>query len=302
MAGPINRSTIPDTLDANLNQMWQDGLVSWGEEYRKYFQVLNSTKQSEKDSYESGFGLMPEKAEGVAAEYDTIIPGISKTYTALTYAMGYEITEEAVEDNQQTPETFNKLPQALSRSATETVEIVASNVFNNGFTTNGFDGVPLFSLLHPTLDGSTQANTPSTQVDLSITSLTAGLTAIEKFVDERGLKQPTKAVLLKIPVDSWNVAEELLGSEFKPYVANNEINALQKKDLAYSISHYLTDTDAWFLLAEKNLTQLKFFWRVMLGDLRRGNDFDSTNLKHLARMRFSVGYSHYMGTYGSSGA
>ena len=302
MAGPINRSTIPDALDANLNQMWQDGLTSWNEEYRKFFNVLNSTKQSEKDSYESGFGLMPEKAEGVAAEYDTIIAGIPKTYTHLTYAMGYEITEEAIEDNQQTPETFNKLPQALSRSATETVEIVAANVFNTGFSTNGFDGVPLFSLLHPTLDGGTQANTPSTQADLSITSLTAALTAIEKFVDERGLKRPTKAVLLAIPVDSWNIAEELLGSEYKPYVANNEVNALQKKDLSYSICHYFTDTDAWFLLAEKQLTQLKFWWRVMLGDLRRGTDFDSTNLKHLARMRFSVGYSHQMGTYGSSGA
>lgn len=301
MAGPINRATIPDTLDANLNQMWQDGLTSWGEEYRKYFNVLNSTKQSEKDSYESGFGLMPEKAEGVAAQYGTIVPGISKTYTHLTYGLGYEITEEAIEDNLQMPETFNKLPQALNRSATETVEIVAANIFNNGFTTNGFDGVPLFSLLHPTLDGGTQANTPSTQVDLSVTSLTAGLTTIEKFVDEMGLKRPTKAVLLMIPVDSWNIAEELIGSEYKPYSSNNEVNALQKKDLDYSVSHYLTDTDAWFLLAEKQNTMLKFFWRVMLGDLRRGTDFDSTNLKHLARMRFSVGYSHHMGTYGSSG-
>lgn len=303
MAGPINRSTIPDTLDANLNQMWQDGLTSWGEEYRKFFNVLNSTKQSEKDSYESGFGLMPEKAEGVAAQYDTIIAGILKTYTHLTYALGYEITEEAIEDNQQTPETFNKLPQALNRSATETVEIVAANIFNNGFSggTAGVDGKVLFATDHPTLDGSTQANTPSTQVDLSVTSLTAGLTAIEKFVDERGLKRPTKAVLLMIPVDSWNIAEELIGSEYKPYSSNNEVNALQKKDLDYSVSHYLTDTDCWILLAEKQNTMLKFFWRIMLGDLRRGTDFDSTNLKHLARMRFSVGYSHPMGTYGSSG-
>jgi len=298
----INRTTIVDALDANLNEMFQDGLTSWGEEYQKVFNVGSSDKQSEKDSYESGFQLMPEKAEGVAATYDVIKAGISKTYTHLTYAMGYEITEEAIEDNLRTPETFNKLPQALNRSSIETVEVTSANILNNGFSTTGFDGVVLFSTAHPTLDGSTQSNRPTTHADLSVSSLTTGLTAIEKFVDERGLKRPTKAVLLVIPTDSWNIAEELLGSEYKPYVANNEVNALQKKDLQYFVYHYLTDTDAWFLLAEKANHKLKFFWRVKFGALRRGTDFDSTNLKHLARGRFSVGYSHWMGTYGSQGA
>jgi len=297
----INRSTIVDALDANLNEMFQDGLESWGEEYSKIFNVGSSDKQSEIDSYESGFGAMPKKTEGSAASYDTIYAGIKKTYTHLTYALGYEITEEAIEDNLKTPETFNKLPAALVRSGTETVEITAANIFNNGFSTNGFDGVALFATNHPTLGGSTQANTPTTQVDLSVSSLTAGLTTIEKFVDERGLKRPTKAVTLAVPVDSWNIAEELLGSEYKPYVANNEVNALQKKDLQYFVWHYLTDSDAWFLLGEKSQLMLKFFWRVKMGALRRGTDFDSTNLKHLQRMRFSVGYSHWMGTYGSSG-
>lgn len=298
----ITTSQIVDALDANLNDLFQDGLTSWGEEYRKVGNVLNSTKQSEVDSYESGFAAMPEKAEGVAATYDTILPGIKKTYTHVTYALGYELTEEAIEDNLQTPQTFNKLPAALNRSAIETVEVTFFNIFNNGFSTTGFDGVALFATNHPNLDNSTQSNKPTTDVDLSVTSLTAGLTAIEKFVDERGLKRPTKAVLLMVPTDSWNVAEELLGSEFKPYVANNEVNALQKKDLQYFVAHYLTDTDAWFLLAEKGMHQIKFFWRVKLGALRRGTDFDSTNLKHLARMRFSVGWSHWMGTYGSEGA
>lgn len=298
----ITRTQIADALDANLNKMFQDGLTSWGEEYRMPFNVLSSTKQSEKDSYESGFQTMPEKGEGVAATYATIIPGISETYTHKTYALGYELTEEAIEDNLQTPQTFNKFPQALNRSAIETVEVTAANIFNNGFTNTGFDGVSLFNTAHPNLDGSTQGNRPGTDADLSVSSLTAGLTAIEKYVDERGLKRPTKAKMLAVPVDSWNIAEELLGSEYKPFVANNEVNALQKKDLQYFVWHYLTDVDAWFLLAQKDATQLKFWWRVQLGALRRGTDFDSTNLKHLARMRFSVGYSHWMGTYGSVGA
>jgi phage major head subunit gpT-like protein len=108
------------------------------------------------------------------------------------------------------------------RSGTETVEITAANIFNNGFSSSytGFDGKALFATDHPTLGGSTQANTPTIQADLSVSSLTAGLTAIEKYVDERGLSLPTKAVLLMVPVDSWNIAEELLGSEYKPLTSN----------------------------------------------------------------------------------
>jgi phage major head subunit gpT-like protein len=298
----ITRSQITDALDANLNELYQDGLTSWDNEYETIFNIENSDKQSEKDSYESGFQSMPEKPEGVAATYDTILPGISKTYTHKTYAMGYEITEEALEDNLRTSDTFNKLPAALARSGTETVEVTAANIFNNGFATTGFDGKVLFATDHPNLDGSSQSNRPSVHADLSVTSLTAGITALEKFVDERSLKRPTKGRLLVVPVDSWNLAAELLDSEYKPFSANNEINALNEKDLNFFVWHYLTDTDSWFLLARKIDTKLKFFWRARPGSLRRGNDFDTTNLKHLARMRFAVGYSHWMGTYGTSGA
>ena len=298
----ITSSTIVDALDANLNEMFQDGLTRWDDEYQTVFNIENSDKQTEKDSYESGFKSMPVKTEGAAAEYDAILAGISETYTHKTYALGYEITEEAVEDNLRTPETFNKLPGALVRSAMETVEVTSANVFNNGFSNTGFDGVSLFSASHPNLDNSTQSNTPSVQADLSVTSLTAGLTAIEQFVDERGLKRPTKARMLAVAVDNWNTAAELLNSQYKPYSANNEINSLQEKDLSFFVWHYLTDADAWFLLSDKDFHKLKFYWRVRLGNLKRGTDFDTTNLKHLARMRFSVGYSHWMGTYGSSGA
>lgn len=300
----INLSTIVDALDLNLNEMFQDGLTKWPEEYSKVFNVENSDKQTEKDSYESGFGLVPVKTEGRSATYDTIYPGIKVTYTHLTYALGYEITEEAIEDNQRTPETFAKLPAALDRSALETVEVSAWSVFNNGFSGsfNGFDGQPLFSASHPLLQGGTQSNTPSTQADLSITSLTSALTAIEKMVDERGLKRPLRAGNLVVPIDYWKVARELLDSDYIPESANNAINALQSKKLALVESHYITDTNAWFLTADKGQHFLKFFWRVRPGALRRGTDFDSTNLKHLLRMRFSYGWSHYFGTYGTSGS
>ena len=298
----ITRSQFVDTLDRNLNDIHQDGLKDWGEEYSKIFNVKNSDQSSEIDSYISGFGSMPQKNEGADATFDAVIPGIKKTYSHLTYALGYEVTEEAIEDNQQKPETFNKLPTALSRSAIETVEVSAANIINNGFTTAGFDGKVLFATDHPKLGGGTQSNRPTTPVDLSVTSLTAGLTAVDKYTDERGLKLPTKAVQLVVPSDLWNVARELLGSDYKPYTANNETNVLRDKNLTFCLLHYLSDVDAWFLLADKASHMLTFYWRVRLGALRKDTDFDSTNLKHLQRMRFSVGYSHFMGTYGSPGA
>lgn len=298
----ITTGQIVDFLDANLNEGWQDGLKRWPDEYSVCFNVMDSTKQSEKDSYESGFGAMPVKPEGQAATYDAVQPGIKATYTHQTYALGYEITEEAIEDNLHTPETFAKLPQALNGSAMETVEVSAANIFNNGFSTNGFDAKPLFSSTHPLLSGGTQSNVLSTAADLSVTSLQQMCTSMGQMVDERGLHRALTPRTLLVALDNQFVAEELLKSEYKPYTGNNERNALLSKDLQFYVNHYLTDADAWFLLADKSEHQLKFFWRVRLGALRKGTDFDSTNLKHLARMRFSVGWSHYIGTFGTPGA
>lgn len=298
----ITTGQIVDFLDANLNEGFQDGVKRWPEEYSTVFKVQDSNKQSEKDSYESGFPAMPVKAEGVAATYAKIIPGIKSTYLHQTYALGYEVTEEAIEDNLHTPETFAKLPDALAGSLQETVEVSSANVFNNGFSTTGFDGVALFSTVHPLLGGGTQANRPSTDADLSVTSLTAGITTFGQFVDEMGLHRSLIPRQLLVSVDNWAVAGELLNSEYKPYTANNELNAIVEKNLERNVNHYLTDTDAWFLLAEKKDHHLKFFWRVRPGTLRKSTDFDSTNLKHLSRCRFSVGNSHYIGTYGTNGA
>lgn len=298
----ITTGQITDFLDANLNDGWQDGLKRWDEEYSQLFNVLNSDKQSEKDSYESGFATAPVKAEGVAATYARILPGIASRYIHQTYALGYEITEEAIEDNLHTPETFAKLPDALNGSFEETVEVSAANIFNNGFATSGFDSTTLFSTSHPLLAGGTQSNTPSTAADLSVTSLIAGITAYGQFTDEQGLHRALTPRQLAVSVDNWAIALELTSSEYKPYSANNERNAIMSKNLQPVINHYFTDTDAWFLLADKKDHYLKFFWRVRLGALRKSTDFDSTNLKHLGRCRFSVGWSHYIGTYGTPGA
>lgn len=297
----ITTGQIVDFLDANLNEGWQDGLDRWPEEYDAIFNVQDSKKQSEKDSYETGFDSMPVKPEGTPATYDSTMPGISVKYTHLTYALGYEITEEAIEDNLHTPETFSKLPEALAGSANETIEVTAASIYNNGFTTNGFDGVSLFNTAHPLIGGGTQSNTLTTPADLSVTSLMAGITTFGKFLDERGNHRKLMPKLLAVAVDNQFVAEELLKSEYKPYTGNNERNSILSHDLEFTVNHYFTNAEYWFLLAQKAELHIKFFWRVHLGALRKGTDFDSTNLKHLARMRFSCGWSHYIGSFGVNG-
>ena len=214
----INKATMVDTLDANLNEIWLDGLNRWPEEYSKIFRVENSTKASEKDSYLSGFGTFPVKAEGTAAQYDTLYQGPAKTYVNKTYALGYEVTEEAIEDNQHSADTFNKFPQALNDSAIETVELTAATVINNGIagSDTGPDGVSFLNTAHPLLGGGTQANTPAVQADLSVTSLQAALQAIEDMTDERGKKAMCLASLLVVPTGNMWVAHELLKSPRKP--------------------------------------------------------------------------------------
>ncbi len=292
---------ITEALDANLNSLHQDGLDRHVPEYTVIYNVLNSTKSTERETYESGFGAMPEKPEGTPVTYSTIIPGIAKNFVMVSYGLGYEITEEAIDDNLRTQDTFNKFPELLAASGMETVEVTSANIFNNGFTDNGFDGVPLFSTSHPKLGGGTHSNKPAVDADLSVTTLTAGFTAIDQYTDEMSLTMKTKAATLAVAPDNWNIIFELLQSDYKPYTANNERNALMTKNVDPFIWHYLTDPDAWFLIAEKTNHNLKFYWRKKPGRLRRGNDFDTFNLKHVQSMRFDVDYSHHKGTYGSSG-
>ena len=215
-ASVTTTAQIVDFLDANLNEGWQDGLKRWPEEYDALFNVQDSQKQSEKDSYETGFAAAPVKPEGTPANYDAVMPGISVRYTHFTFALGYEITEEAIEDNLHTPETFSKLPDALAAAFEETIEVSGANVYNTGFTNSGFDGVSLYSTAHPIIGGGTQSNTLSTAADLSVTSLMAAITQFGKMLDERGLHRALTPRLLAVAVDNQFVAEELLKSEYKP--------------------------------------------------------------------------------------
>ncbi len=295
------RSNLADEVSSGLRAILFEKYNQYPDEYKQIFNVYESKKSEEKDSALSGFGLMPVKGEGEPIVYDDPLQGYRVTYTHITYGLGFRVTAEMYEDDEYGK--IKKMPIALARSAKHTVEQTAANIFNYGFVSTynvGGDGKPLFALDHPLTGGGTYANRPEIPADLTVSSLQQAILSMEETVDDRGLLLAIKPKLLVVPPALKWTARELIGSKLKPYTSDNELNAFLDEDLTYFVWHYLTDDDAWFLLADKDDHELNFFWRKKL-QTESDVDFDTGDLKFKAVMRFSVKWSDWRGTYGSPG-
>jgi len=291
------------------------------EEYSHVFNIETSTKAFEDEVEFSGLGPMPEKPEGESVSYQDAIQGGTKRYQHYTYSLGVRSSWELYEDDQYG--LIMQVPKALARSAHFTIEQQAWNVFNLGFaaptTVNAtiIDGVSLFNNQHPLLGGAsatniapgltniisaagTYPNRPAVDVDLSITALQLCVNQFERLVDSQGMPIQLKPRTLVIPPPLKWIAREILGSSHKPYTADNEINSILNEDLKYFVGHYLTSDSAWFMLCDKSEHSLKFFWRKQL-DERFSDDFDTYSIKQVSGMRFSVGATSWIGTWGSNG-
>jgi len=293
------RAAFGDLLEPGFREILFQVWDMYPEEYSKVFNMLKSTKKKEMDSGISGLGSMPEKVEGGNIAYDVPILGWDVTYTHVTYGLGFRVTREMYEDDLYA--TMAKMPKALARSAAYTVEVVAAAVLNNAFTVagGGTRNEYLCATNHVLSGGGTEQNKLTTDADLAVTSLETAIGNIEETVDDKGLLMALRCRRLIIPHQLKWVARELLGSDKKPYTANNEINALLDEDLTYFVYHYLTDPDAWFMLSDRH--ELNFFWRRPL-DFGQGEDFDSEDAKYKSTMRFSVGWTDWKGIFGSPGA
>jgi len=295
----IIRANFGDILEPGLRLNFFDAFGRKEMRYSDIYDIKTSAKQNEKDSYVTGLGIMPEKAEGVAVQYDTPKQGYDTTYTHSTFAKGFTVTAEMIED-----ELYNQVDRwnsSLSTSAYQRIETDAANVFNRAFNNAyvGGDGLELCSLLHPLVHGGTEQNELTTAADLSETSLEQAILDIEATVDNRGLLQGLKAKAIVVPSALQFEASRILKSIYRPFSADNEINALVGKGLDIIVWPFLTDPDAWFILCEDKM--LNFFWRRPL-NFYQGNDFDTRNAKFVADMRYSLGWSDFRGVYGSPGA
>ena len=300
----ISRSQLLKELLPGLNALFGMEYKRYGEQHKEIYETESSDRSFEEETKLSGFGTAPVKAEGSAIAYDNAQEAWSTRYNHETIALGFSITEEAVEDNLY-DSLSARYTKSLARAMSYTKQVKAASVLNNGFnaTYAGGDGVALFSTAHPTVGGGTNSNTAAVQVDLNETSLEAAVIQIAAWTDERGLLIAAKPQKLVIPPALMFVADRLLKTEGRVGTADNDINSLKQMGSipgGTTVNNFLTDTNAWFLTTDVP-NGLKHFVRTPMSTSMDG-DFDTGNVRYKARERYSFGWSDPLGMWGSSGS
>jgi hypothetical protein len=300
----ISRAQLLKELLPGLNALFGLEYAKYGEEHKEIYETETSERSFEEETKLSGFSAAPVKNEGSAIAYDNAQEAWTARYVHETIAMGFSITEEAVEDNLY-DSLSSRYTKALARGMAYTKQVKAAYVLNNAFTggpTYG-DGVVLCSTAHPLVSGGTNSNTPSTPADLNETSLENAVIQIAAWTDERSLLIAAKPKKLVVPPSLMFVATRLLETELRVSTADNDINALKNNGSipeGYTVNHFLTDTNAWFLLTDVP-NGLKHFVRTPMSTGMDG-DFDTGNVRYKARERYSFGVSDPLGIFGSPGA
>ncbi|MGA0983360.1 MAG: Mu-like prophage major head subunit gpT family protein [Sedimenticolaceae bacterium] len=300
----ISRAQLLKELLPGLNALFGMEYKRYGEEHKEIFETESSERSFEEETKLSGFSAAPVKNEGNAIAYDNAQEAWTARYNHETIALGFSITEEAVEDNLY-DSLSSRYTKALARAMAYTKQVKAAAVLNNGFSASytGGDGVELFSTAHPLVSGGTNSNEPAVAADLNETSLEAAVIQIAGWTDERGLLIAAKPRKLIVPPALMFVATRLLETELRVATADNDINAIKSNGSipeGYRVNHFLTDTDAWFLCTDVP-NGLKHFVRTPLQNSMDG-DFDTGNVRYKSRERYSFGWSDPLGVYGSPGA
>ena len=307
----ISRSQLLKELLPGLNALFGMEYARYGEEHKEIYEIEKSERSFEEETKLAGFGSAPVKVEGQGITYDNAQEAFTARYTHETIALGFAITEEAVEDNLY-DSLSARYTKSLARAMAYTKQVKAAAVLNNGFNGSfaGGDGVSLFGyntggsrVGHPLVNGAVNQNSPTTGVDLNETSLENAVIQIAAWTDERGLLIAAKPKKLVIPPALMFVATRLLETNLRVGTADNDINAIKNNGSipgGYTVNHFLTDTNAWFLLTDVP-NGLKHFERSELTTSMDG-DFDTGNVRYKARSRYSFGYSDPLGIYGSAGS
>ena len=300
----ISRAQLLKELLPGLNALFGLEYAKYGEQHKEIYETETSERSFEEETKLSGFSAAPVKNEGAAIAYDNAQEAWTARYTHETIAMGFSITEEAVEDNLY-DSLSSRYTKALARGMAYTKQVKGAAILNTGFTagvTYG-DGVTLFSTAHPLISGGVNSNRPATPADLNETSLENAVIQIAAWTDERGLLIAAKPKKLVVPPSLQFVATRLLETELRVGTADNDINAIKNNGSipgGYTVNNFLTDTNAWFLLTDVP-NGLKHFVRSPLANSMDG-DFDTGNVRYKARERYSFGVSDPLGIYGSPGA
>jgi hypothetical protein len=298
----ISRSQLLKELLPGLNALFGLEYATYQQEHKEIYETESSERSFEEETKLSGFSAAPVKNEGSAIAYDNAQEAWTARYNHETIALGFSLTEEAIEDNLY-DSLSGRYTKGLARAMAYTKQVKAAAVLNTGFSATGGDGVALFSASHPLVSGGVNSNIPSTPADLNETSLEAAVIQIAAWTDERGLLIAAKPKKLVVPPALQFTATRLLETELRVGTADNDINAIKNNGSipdGYTINHFLTDTNAWFLTTDVP-NGMKHFVRTPLSNSMDG-DFDTGNVRYKSRERYSFGYSDPLGMFGSAGA
>jgi hypothetical protein len=299
----ISRAQLVKELEPGLNALFGLEYRQYADETKEIFDTESSDRAFEEEVMLSGFGNAAVKPEGQGIQFDDAQETFTARYTNETIALAFAITEEAIEDNLY-DRLASRYTKALARSMASTKNIKGAAVLNNAFTAAfaGGDGVSLINVAHPTLAG-TFSNRLATNADLNETSLEQSLIDIAAFTDERGLKVAARGMKLVIPSNLQFTADRLMNTQGRVGTADNDINAIKNMGMipeGYTVNHYLTDTDAFFIKTDVP-NGLKHFSRSPIKTTMEG-DFDTGNVRYKARERYVFGFSDPRGIFGSQGA
>ncbi len=300
----ISRAQLLKELLPGLNALFGMEYKRYGEEHKEIYETESSERSFEEETKLSGFSAAPVKNEGQAISYDNAQEAWTARYNHETIAMGFSITEEAMEDNLY-DSLSSRYTKALARAMAYTKQVKAASILNNGFSSATVygDGQPLFSTAHPLTSGGTNSNRPATAADLNETSLEAAVIQIAGWTDEKGLLIAAKPRKLIVPPALMFVATRLLETSLRVGTTDNDINALKNNGSipeGYTVNHFLTDTNTWFLKTDVP-NGMKHFVRVSMST-GMDQDFDTGNNRYKARERYSFGVSDPLGVFGSPGS
>ncbi len=300
----ISRAQLLKELLPGLNALFGLEYKKYENEHEAIYETENSERSFEEEVKLSGFGQAPVKGEGAAIAYANGQEAWTARYNHETIAMGFALTEEAMEDNLY-DSLSSRYTKALARSMAYTKQVKGANPLNNGFSGGSFtvgDGQTLFSTAHPLVSGGTNSNTQATPADLNETSLEAAVIQIAGYKDERGLLIAARPRKLIVPPNLMFVATRLLETELRTGTADNDINAIKTNGTipeGYSVNHYITDTNSYYLITDIP-NGMKHFERTPMTTSMDG-DFDTGNVRYRARERYSFGCSDPLGIWGSPG-
>jgi hypothetical protein len=307
----ISRAQLLKELLPGLNALFGMEYARYGEEHKEIYETEKSERSFEEETKLAGFASAPVKNEGSAIAYDNAQEAFTARYNHETIALGFSITEEAVEDNLY-DSLSARYTKSLARAMAYTKQVKAASVINNGFNGAylGGDGVTLFGnnansarVGHPLVNGGVNYNSPTVGVDLNETSLENAVIQIAAWTDERGLLIAAKPRKMVVPPALMFVAKRLLDTELRVATADNDINALKQMGAipeGYTVNHFLTDSNGWYLITDVP-NGMKHFERIALQNSMDG-DFDTGNVRYKARERYSFGWSDPLGMWGSAGS